>query len=138
MVLFSPTNLEIQLPWEAAPAEEFVPVGPQESLYFCGGAAQIDENDAATDVTFDYDIHYSIDVALGDALKDVKQSILSDIAGRLGFDKTSGRRLQESTSDSFDNVIAVRSNSMDMQDPNASGCDVEVEAGNPTTCTQRI
>lgn len=102
---------------------------------------QFDPSDTSvppsTEVTFDYEIHNGIDVTVGDALRDVKRLIMRDIANRMGCTKTSrGRKLlQEDLSDVFGNVISLRSSANDLPDPDASGCLVDVETGDPTTCT---
>ena len=104
--------------------------------YSCGDY-QFDPADPSvppsTDVTFDYEIHNDIDVTVGDALRDVKESILYDIAEAMGCRQTySGRKLQGSE---LENIIGLQSNANDLPDPNASGCLVDVATDDPTTCT---
>jgi len=125
---------DIQVPEEAFPSAR-----PESVRYTCGNGYQFDESDTSippsAEVAFDYEIHNGIDVTVGDALRDVKGSILSDIAGRMGcYKASSGRKLQDS-SDVFDNIISLQSNANDVPDPDASGCIVDVETDDPTTCT---
>jgi len=119
--------------------EPLAKMRPSEVRYTCGNGYQPDELDASIppsdDVAFDYEISNGIDVTVVDALRDVKESILSDIAGRMGCYKTySGRTLQDS-SDDFGSIIGLQSNAHDLPDPDAGGCMVAVETDDPSTCT---
>ena len=112
---------------------------PSVVRYTCGDGYQPDVSDTSippsSEVAFDYEIHNGIDVTVGDALRDVKGSILSDIAGRMGcYETYSGRKLQDSP-DEFGNIIGLQSNANDLPDPDAGGCIVDVETDDPTTCT---
>lgn len=111
-------------------------VGPDEIRYTCGVGYQVDQSDTSIPVSvelkFDYEIHNGIDVTVSDALRDIKMSIMQGIADVVQCDIAySGRRLQNQ----FDNIIGMWSNSFDIPDPDASGCIVDVETSNPTTCT---
>jgi len=112
---------------------------PSVVRYTCGDGYQPDVSDTSippsSEVAFDYEIHNGIDVTVGDALRDVKESILSDIAGRMGcYETYSGRKLQDSP-DEFGSIIGLQSNASDLPDPDAGGCMVDVETDDPTTCT---
>ncbi|KAL7536851.1 hypothetical protein ACHAXR_007434 [Thalassiosira sp. AJA248-18] len=105
--------------------------------YACGDGYQFDPSDMSippsSDVAFDYEIHNGIDVTVGDALRDVKGSMLSDIAESMGcYETYSGRKLQ---SDGFESIIGLQSNGNDLPDPDALGCIVDVETDDPATCT---
>jgi len=103
--------------------------------YSCMDGYQFDDSDPSIDISFDYEIHNGIDVSVGDALRDLKQSMLAEIASRLGCDKRRTLQAAGSSDDGFDNIIALWSNANDLPDPDASGCLVDVETNNPTTCT---
>ncbi|KAL7546299.1 hypothetical protein ACHAWF_009626 [Thalassiosira exigua] len=114
---------------------------PKLVQYTCGDGYEPDPSDTrippSSGVTFDYDVHNEIDVTVDDALVDVKQSILADIASFMGCYKTySGRGLQDSLG-SFESITALQSSVMDLPDPEEAGCSVavQVEADSPTTCT---
>lgn len=104
-------------------------------LYFtCGdgnGVIDFDSPPPSTEVEFDYELHNSIEVTVGDALEDVKQSILSDLAEKLGCTETTRRQLQGSSG----NIVGIKSGRSDLPDPNAVGCLVEVKTGSPSSCT---
>ena len=116
--------------------------GPKEIRYTCGGY-EADPSDtsipASTDVVFDYELHNGIDVTVGDALIDVKESILHDISRRMGcFITYAGRQLQQDSTvaeDVFANIIGLRSMSIDQPHPDFSGCIVDVKTDNAATCT---
>lgn len=105
--------------------------------YNCGnGDQQLDTSSSgiappSIDLTFDYEVHSDIDVAVSQALQEIKQSILSDIAQRLGCTESAERRLQGSSG----NIIGLMSSRSDMPDPDAAGCLVEVDSFEPTACT---
>ena len=111
--------------------------GPSVVRYTCGDGYQADGSEMSippsTEVAFDYDIHNGLDVTVVDALKDVKTSMLTDIASRMGCQKTFGRKLQEPNV--FGSIIGLQSNAHDLPDPDASGCMVDVDMVDHTTCT---
>ena len=110
--------------------------GPDEIRYTCGEGYQVEQSDTSIPISavvaFDYEIHNEIDITVVDALKDVKMSILQDVADLIQCDITySVRRLQSG----FDNIIGLWSDSHDLPDPVAPGCIVDVDTSDPTTCT---
>ncbi len=110
--------------------------GPDEIRYTCGDGYQVDQSDTSipvsAEVVFDYEIHNEIDITVSDALRDIKLSIMEGIADVIQCDIAySGRRLQNG----FNDVIGLWSNSFDLPDPVASGCIVDVDTTNPSTCT---
>lgn len=113
-----------------------VVAGPEEVRYTCGDGYTVDQSDTSiplsAEVSFNYEIHNGIEVPVSEALRDVKKSILEGIADIIQCDITySGRRLQNG----FDNIIGLWSNSLDLPDPDALGCVVDVDTSNPTICT---
>ena len=112
--------------------------GPSMVRFTCGDGYQAADGSElsippSTEVAFDYDIHNGLDVPVVDALKDVKTSMLTDIASRMGCQKTFGRKLQQSNV--FGSIIGLQSNAHDLPDPDASGCMVDVYTEDHTTCT---
>ncbi len=114
--------------------------GPDEIRFTCGDGYgdvyQVDQSDmsipVSAEVVFDYEIHNGIDITVSDALRDIKLSIMQGIADVIQCDIAySGRRLQNG----FDDIIGLWSNSFDLPDPVASGCIVDVNTTNPSTCT---
>ena len=107
--------------------------GSAESRYVCGDGIDGDESTTTVEVTFDYDLYNKIEIAVGEALRDVKESILSDIAGRMGCNRVfwTKRRLVAE----FKNIIGLTSHAQDLPDPNALGCVVHIETDEPTICT---
>ena len=69
-------------------------------------------------MAFDYEMHSSLDVPVSQALEEVKTSILSDVAQRLGCTESIGRLLQDSSG----NIIGFMSSRSDMPDPAAGKC----------------
>jgi hypothetical protein len=82
-------------------------------------------------LVFDYELHSDLDVAVSQALQEIKDAILSDIAERLGCTEATERRLQGSSG----NVVGLMASRSDMPDPDAAGCLVEVDSLEPTACT---
>ena len=119
---------EIQVPAESSPSLEEV-IEPAER-YVCGEG---DESETTIDVTFDYEIHNKIEISVFEALRDIKESMLSDITGRLGCSRVfwNGRRLQSG----FEHITGLNSNSRDLPDPVAAGCIVGIDSEEPTICT---
>lgn len=105
--------------------------------YNCGGGGQQLENylsgvsPPSIDLVFDYELHSDLDVAVNQALQEIKSAILSDIAERLGCTEASRRRLQGTSG----NVVGLMASRSDMPDPDAAGCQVEVDSLEPTACT---
>ena len=107
--------------------------------YNCGDGSQSLESligsfaDAppSFDVTFDYEVHSDLDVAVSQALQEIKQSILSDVAANLGCTESTQRKLQGFSG----NIIGFTSNRSDMPDPEAPGCMVDIGSLVPTACT---
>ena len=104
--------------------------------YNCGDGSQFidsnyDESSPSIDLSFDYEVHSDLDVPVSQALQDIKQSILSDMAERLGCTESPQRQLQVSNG----NVVGLLGSRSDMPDPDAAGCLVEVDALEPTACT---
>jgi hypothetical protein len=105
--------------------------------YTCGDGSQsfdstsYGESSPSIDLTFDYEVHSDLDVAVSQALQEIKQSVLSDLAQRLGCTESSQRRLQVTSG----NVVGLLGSRSDMPDPDAAGCLVEVDALEPTACT---
>lgn len=88
--------------------------------YTCRDESQsIDgESPPSIEVAFDYEMHSSLDVPVSQALEEVKTSILSDVAQRLGCTESIGRMLQDSSG----NIIGFMSSRSDMPDPDAGRC----------------
>eukprot|EP00804_Cyclotella_cryptica_P027711 CCRYP_010316-RB/>CCRYP_010316-RB protein AED:0.11 eAED:0.11 QI:0/0.66/0.57/1/0.66/0.57/7/100/1125 len=123
-----PVSMPTPLPTPSTPA----PVSATVS-YTCGDESQtIDgESPPSIEVAFDYEMHSILDVPVSQALEEVKSSILSDVAQRLGCTESTGRRLQDSSG----NIIGFMSSRSDMPDPDAAGCLVEVDLNVPAVCT---
>jgi len=119
---------EIQVPAESSPS--LGEIKGTSERYECGEG---DESDTTIEVTFDYEIHNKIEISVDDALKDIKESMLSDIAGRLGCSRVfwTERRLQAG----FEHITGLNSNSRDLPDPDAAGCIVGIRSEEPTICT---
>jgi len=133
-----PTPPPVTHPAESFISADTVTANFQSSVlrYTCGEGYQNDGTNStppSEEVVFDYEIHNGIDVTVKDGLRDVKSSIMSDIAGRIGCQKTR-RKLQDDST--FESIIGLQSNPFDMPDLAAMGqCIVEVELTTPTTCT---
>jgi len=113
--------------------------------YVCGLGSMVDESDMSMmpsiDVTFDYDIHNQINISVGDALRDVKESILTDIALKLGCDRifSGGRSLQSQQQTNFDYILGINSSELDRPVSDGLGCLVTGEiAERSTICTPVI
>ena len=119
---------EIQVPAESSPS--LGEIKGTSERYECGEG---DESDTTIEVSFDYEIHNKIEISVDDALKDIKESMLSDIAGRLGCSRVfwTERRLQAG----FEHITGLNSNSRDLPDPDAAGCIVGIRSEEPTICT---
>ena len=83
------------------------------------------------DLSFDYEMHSDLDVTVSQALQEIKQSIISDIADRLGCTEATARRLKRSNG----NVVGLMASGSDTPDPNAAGCMVKVDAFELSVCT---
>ena len=116
------------MPAESSPS--FEEMKGASERYECGEG---DESDTTIEVTFDYEIHNKIEISVDEALKDIKESMLSDIAGRLGCSRVfwTERRLQAG----FEHITGLNSNSRDLPDPDAAGCIVGIRSEEPTICT---
>lgn len=104
--------------------------------YKCGDDHELesvysDISPPSIDLIFDYELHSDLDVAVSQALEEIKQSILSDIAERFDCIEATARKLQSSSG----NVVGLMSSRSDLPDPNAAGCLVEVDSFEPTACT---
>ena len=96
--------------------------------YVCGDSASGTVYNAGTavpatvEVTFDYEVHNGLDTTVGVALKDMKGSIISDIAENLGCIEAASairRKLQDSTG----NIIGIKATRTDLPDPDAGKFD---------------
>lgn len=128
----APTPLPTPMPiiGTAAPVSSTI-------TYNCGDGSQSigdsfsGQSPPSIDLSFDYELHNDLDVAVSQALQEIKQSILSDVATRLGCTEASQRRLQGTSG----NVVGLMASRSDMPDPNAAGCLVEVDINEPVACT---
>ena len=105
--------------------------------FTCGDGFQDDGSNSfppSAEVAFDYELHNSIDTTVMDALKDVKESMLTHLAQKMGCQEGK-RQMQYESDDMFGSIIGMQSNQNDLPDPNASGCIVEVDLDTPTSCT---
>ena len=130
---------------ETPPSLKEAPVRPAADpplvRYTCG-SSEYDPNDQtiqpASEVTFDYDLHNLVDVSVGLSLKDVKRSIMSDIAGRLGCRETSTGQRRALQSLDFDSITRLESPANDLPD-NEVVCrlltDEEAKPDVPTVCS---
>jgi hypothetical protein len=105
--------------------------GSAESRYVCGDGFDSDESNTTFEITYDYDLYTKVGMSVGEALRDVKESILSDITGRMGCHRVfwTDRRLVAG----FEHIIGLTSYMQDLPDPNALGCDVQTDE--LTMCT---
>lgn len=107
--------------------------------YNCGNGSQSLESLIETivdappsiDVTFDYEVHSDLDVAVSQALQEIKQSLLSDVAASLGCTESAQRKLQGFSG----NIVGFTSSRSDLPDPEAPGCMVDISSLVPTACT---
>jgi hypothetical protein len=113
----APHVVTTPVPEATLPADPTTPALSETVTYTCGdGSQSIDgsgETPPSIDVEFDYEMHSDLDVAVSQALEEVKQSILTDIASKLGCTETSRRRLQQSGG----NIIGFKSSRSDYPDP---------------------
>jgi len=129
-----PTSLPPSPPPSLSPIT-LAPVAlPTEVSFVCGDQTDPVATSEGVDVTFDYEVHSDLDTKMREALRDVKESILSDIAVNLGcyeVPSASGRKLQ----DSMGNIVRLEASRTDLPDPGAAGCIMEVTNNEPTSCT---
>lgn len=91
---------------------------PTEVAFVCGDQTDPVATSEGVDVTFDYEVHSGLDTKMREALRDVKESILSDIAVNLGcyeVPSASRRKLQ----DSMGNIVRLEASRSDLPDPGA-------------------
>ena len=128
-----PEKLNTQGQAEFSPSAGGI-TGSAESRYVCGDGIDGDESNVTIEVTYDYDLYTKVGMSVGEALRDVKESILSDIAGRVGCNRVFWTERQLVAE--FEHIIGLTSYYVqNLPDPNALGCVVQTEKDKSTTCT---
>ncbi|EJK75591.1 hypothetical protein THAOC_02684 [Thalassiosira oceanica] len=135
----SPTVKPSPVPPSVTTAPAIRPAADPPLVRYTCGSFEFGPNDQTipptSGVTFDYDLHNLVDVSVGLSLKDIKRSIMSDVAGRLGCQENSIGQRRVLQSSEFDSIIGLESPANDLPD-NEVVCRIdETKSDEPTVCS---